>query len=97
MLVVSKLHVGDVVDPFLGSVSAVDPKVCFDDLVHSFGSSISLWVIGCAHGRFGVAESGQFLEDLGGKLRTIIRNDAGMVHLSQLTRLCHKTNRVTAY
>ena len=58
VLVVSDLHVGDVVDPFIGSVSAVNPKVCFDDLIHPFGSSISLWVVGCAYGRFGVAESG---------------------------------------
>ena len=74
MLIVSKLHVGDVVDPFIGSVSAVDPKVCFDDLIHPFGFSIGLWVVDCAHGRFEVAESGQFLEDLGGKLRTTVRD-----------------------
>ena len=42
MLVVSELHIGDVVDPFVGPVSTVNSKVCFDDLIHLFGSSIGL-------------------------------------------------------
>ena len=57
VLVVSELHVSDIVDPFIGSVSVVNLKICFDDLIHLFGSSIGLWVVSCAHGRLGVAES----------------------------------------
>ena len=57
VLVVSELHVGDIVDPFVGSVSAVDPKVCFNDLIYPFGSSVSLWVLSCAHEQLGVTES----------------------------------------
>ena len=57
VLIVSELHVGDVVDPFIGSVSTVNSKVCFDNLIHLFGSSISLWMVSCAHEQFGVTES----------------------------------------
>ena len=58
VLVVSELHVSNIVDPFVGSVSAVNPKVCFNYLIHPFDSSISLWVVSCAHRQLGVAESG---------------------------------------
>ena len=58
VLVVSELHVGDIVNLFVESVSVVNPKVCFDNLIHSFGSSIGLWVVSCAHERLEVAESG---------------------------------------
>ena len=77
MLVVSEFYISNIMNLFIGPVSIVDPKVCFDDLIHLFGSSIGLWVVSCAHGRLGVAQSDQLLEDLGGKLRTTVRDNAG--------------------
>src|SRR5882762_1554757 len=70
--VVSEFSSGEVVSPVILMNRAVSMKILFQFLVNTFGLTISLGVISCAHGLLDIEEFAEFSGEGGGELRATI-------------------------